>query len=109
MDRLLWLGRVQKLIYLEVSASVSVVIFGPNLWGKRPALIRSGSGWSAIENGRTATFLTPHAAGTPETPIHSSRRKLQNPSKDQKLLIPLLQCRKFIRTHRTPASKPKDY
>ena len=31
MDRLLWLGRVQKLIFLEVSASVSVVIFVPIL------------------------------------------------------------------------------
>lgn len=99
-------GPLTEINITRVSASVSVVIFGPILWEKRPALIRSGSCWSAIENDRTAAFL--HAAGPPETLIHSpSRQKLQNPSKDKKPLIPVLQYRKSIPTHRTPEQKLK--
>ena len=72
---------------IKVSASVSVAIFGSIPRGNRPALIRSGSGWCASENDRTAAFLNAPRRRGPETLSHSpSRQKMQNPSKHKKTL-----------------------
>lgn len=78
-NRLLWLGRVQKLKFRQEFQLPSLGLFSEGIG--QPLLDLAAVG-VRVKTIVPPHFQTPHAAGPPEILTHSpSRQKLQNPSK----------------------------